>query len=299
MKQCPLCDSAIPDSTSICDCGYDFEKGEVRDKTKVNSWVNAPNIGWAEKVRRKKKVQEIQEGRYRKKVARSNNARGWTQEKTAEMLDESTATLSRDLSLAEALDAYPDLKSIKKKSKAMKRLKEIKTGMPAKDDTSFGKEDELQEYLFNNWDKTPFAEEWGIHKKWTKGKFDTGKVGIIDLLAKHKTEPKWLVIELKIDRSSDVAVGQVLRYMGWVKRELARDEEVVEGLIISKSPHKKICYALVCTTNINYKLYRLEEGKIQLSSCDIENYDTLWAIKDMTLEQRKEFARELEQMKPD
>ncbi len=274
MKQCPLCGSEVTDSTSMCDCGYDFEKKEVADWTRTYMWINHPGLGWPKEVMRKKKVHDLQVKRHGPKISRSNDAPGWTQKKTAEMLGEgeSTATLSRDLSLAKALDAYPDLKSIKKKSKAMKRLKEIKTGMPSKDDTRFGKEDELQEYLANNWDKTPFAEEWEIQKKWTKGKFDTGKVGIIDLLAKHKTEPKWLVIELKIDRSSDVAVGQVLRYMGWVKRELARDEEVVEGLIISNSPDIETCYALVCTTNINYKLYRLEEGKIQLSSCNIENY---------------------------
>jgi len=90
-----------------------------------------------------------------------------------------------------------------------------------------------------------------------------------------------------------------LRYMGWVKRNLASDEEVVEGLIISKSPDIKICYALVCTENINYQSYILKNGKIQLTRWDIENYHISCAIKDMMLEERMEFASQLAQMKPD
>jgi len=197
MKQCPLCGSEVTDPTSMCDCGYDFEKKEVADWTRTCMWINQPGLGWPEEVRRKKSVHELQVKRYGPKIPRSLDAPGWTQKKTADMLNESPANLCRDLKLAKALDTHPDLSKIEKKSKAMKRLKEIKTGMPAKDDTSFESEDELQNYLLHNWGETPLAGEWDIYDRYRKGKFDTGEVGIIDLLAKHKTEPKWLIIELK------------------------------------------------------------------------------------------------------
>ena len=58
-------------------------------------------------------------------------------------------------------------------------------------------------------------------------------VGEIDLLAKHKRKNAWLVIELKRGRTSDIAVGQALRYRGWwVRKRLAARNEKVKTLII-------------------------------------------------------------------
>jgi RecB family endonuclease NucS len=41
------------------------------------------------------------------------------------------------------------------------------------------------------------------------------------------------VVELKRGRASDVVVGQALRYMGFVKEQLAEDDQTVEGAIIA------------------------------------------------------------------
>ena len=38
-----------------------------------------------------------------------------------------------------------------------------------------------------------------------------------------------MVVELKKDKASDVAVGQTLRYMGWIKENLASEQGEVEG----------------------------------------------------------------------
>ena len=81
---------------------------------------------------------------------------------------------------------------------------------------------------------------------------------MIDLLARHKKEPKWLVVELKRGQSSDQTVGQVLRYMGWVRENLASPEEKVQGLIISHSEDKKIRYALKHTSNVELNLYEVD-----------------------------------------
>ena len=56
-----------------------------------------------------------------------------------------------------------------------------------------------------------------------------------------------MVIELKKGRSSDVVVGQILRYMGWVKEHLAvddYDQYDVRGIIISKEKDDRLEYAL-------------------------------------------------------
>lgn len=41
-----------------------------------------------------------------------------------------------------------------------------------------------------------------------------------------------MVVELKVSRGYDRTVGQILRYMGWVKANLA-DEKVVHGIIVA------------------------------------------------------------------
>ncbi len=275
MKRCPLCGSEIPDSTLMCDCGYDFEKEEVGDKTKVSSWINAPNIRWHEEVRRKKEAHKFLVEKHGEKITRSKDAPGWTQIKTAEIIGESPANLCRDLEIAEALDTYPELVNCKDKTEARRQLGVIKGGMPGgKVGSGFKSEDELQKYLVNNWEKTPLAGEWDIYNKYRNGKSYAGEVGEIDILAKHRKEPRWLVIELKKDQSTDGTVGQLLRYMGWVEfdhRANAKNDRV-EGLIISKSTDRSILYAMYAIrfmSNISLQRYNLRNENLQLERVNI------------------------------
>ncbi len=299
MKQCPLCGSEIPDSTLICDCGYDFEQEEITDWDKMRALLARKDLDWKKHIRIEKRALEIQTKKYGTST-KSPKSKGWSMHKLEKYIGISFQSVSRDIQIAKALDKYPKLSKCKTKEKAFARLKELERGIGSGEgEYGFEDEDELQEFIFSNWERTPFWPEWKLHKGsyHKEGKVDAGEVGIMDLLAKHETESRWLVIELKVNRSSDNAVGQVLRYMGWVKRNLARDEEVVEGLIISKSPDIKICYALVCTTNINYQSYILKNGKIQLTRWDIDNYAMQQALQyseNMTPEQRKDLRKKLE-----
>ena len=45
-------------------------------------------------------------------------------------------------------------------------------------------------------------------------------VGRIDVLARHKTQPRFLVIELKRNQSTHQTIGQTLRYVGWVNDDV-------------------------------------------------------------------------------
>jgi RecB family endonuclease NucS len=81
-------------------------------------------------------------------------------------------------------------------------------------------------------------------------------IGNIDLLAVDRQKNEFVVIELKKGRSSDVAVGQILRYMGWVKANLAK-EFGVRGIIISKEKDEQLEYALKLMTNVNLFLYTI------------------------------------------
>lgn len=55
-------------------------------------------------------------------------------------------------------------------------------------------------------------------------------------------------------------VGQVLRYMGWVKENLAKEKDNVKGLIICKEADEKLSYSLKAIPNcdIAVKRYRID-----------------------------------------
>ena len=82
---------------------------------------------------------------------------------------------------------------------------------------SFGLERHLHEFLRDNWHSISLGQDWNLYEE--DGDPEAGyeypcEVGRIDLLARHKAEPRWLVMELKRQQSNDQTVGQVLRYMG-------------------------------------------------------------------------------------
>ena len=68
---------------------------------------------------------------------------------------------------------------------------------------------------------------------------------------------KFLVIELKRDKTSDVAVAQTLRYMGYIKKVLAKDNQDVQGCIIGKQEDQNLLNAISMTPNIEFYRYKL------------------------------------------
>jgi len=129
------------------------------------------------------------------------------------------------------------------------------------DNQRFGLERQLHNFMFDNWNRIELSQEWKLFQD--QGNEDAGyeypcDVGYIDLLAQHRTEPRWLVIELKRNQTSDQTVGQLLRYMGWVKQHLAEDAETVHGLIICREADDKLLYALSAVQNVELRLYEVD-----------------------------------------
>jgi len=135
---------------------------------------------------------------------------------------------------------------------------DIRTGQVA---TRFAMERHLHDYLFDNWAQLELSLDWELFVR--DGEPDAGyefptPVGRIDLLAKHRREARWLVIELKRDKSSDAVVGQILRYIGWIKAHLAQPGEAVEGLVIAAGGEEKLYYALSAMPLVSFKSYEVE-----------------------------------------
>ena len=82
-------------------------------------------------------------------------------------------------------------------------------------------------------------------------------IGRIDLLTVNTANNDLYVIELKKGQGDDEIVGQVSRYMGWVKENLALGGQSVYGVICTAQASDRLKYAAEANPNIavfNYSL---------------------------------------------
>ena len=81
---------------------------------------------------------------------------------------------------------------------------------------------------------------------------------MIDILGIRKDNKGLLVVELKKGRVSDVVVGQIQRYMGYVLDELAENDQTVKGIIIGLEDDLRLRRALRVTQNIEFYRYEVD-----------------------------------------
>jgi restriction system protein len=127
------------------------------------------------------------------------------------------------------------------------------------DPTVFGLEKHLEEFLVHNWLHTELGKNYDIYEVDGEivGQQYQSDTGPIDILAISKDKKELLVVELKRGRISDVVVGQVQRYMGYVKAELAETDQTVKGLIIALEDDVRVQRALSVTQNIDFMTYEV------------------------------------------
>ena len=77
----------------------------------------------------------------------------------------------------------------------------------------------------------------------------------IDILAVG-TDAAYVVIETKVSRAYDRVVGQILRYMGWVKENLA-GEASVRGIIVASEISEDLILATSSVENIRLVEYEI------------------------------------------
>lgn len=90
-----------------------------------------------------------------------------------------------------------------------------------------------------------------------KGRQYPTDVGVIDLLCRD-ARGEFVVLELKRGRGSDIVVGQISRYMGWVKEHLAGDAQQVRGIILAADADEQMQYAVSANPYIQAKFFRLK-----------------------------------------
>lgn len=130
----------------------------------------------------------------------------------------------------------------------------------------FAKERHLQQYLVNQWDRMGLSEQWEIYADSDDPQagveFSTG-IGRPDILLVHTSDTRICILELKKGRTSDQAVGQLLRYVGWVRDHLEDLEGVsndadVEGRLIVSKPSEKLEYAISAVPELTLYEYEME-----------------------------------------
>lgn len=130
------------------------------------------------------------------------------------------------------------------------------TGDVIEDATVFVLEKYLEDFIVSNF-STIFKDRLKVYQdsEGNDGQQYTTDIGPIDILAVEPETNAFVVIELKKGRPSDQVVGQILRYMGWVKEKLCTDGQLVKGLIICQVRDKRLDYALSVLSNIDIRYY--------------------------------------------
>lgn len=97
----------------------------------------------------------------------------------------------------------------------------------------------VEDYLQNHLDV--IGSKIGAQLELVKGgrQYST-PVGPIDLLTKDVKTGDYVVVELKKGRSADKVYGQCSRYMGWVRKNLAKNDEKVHGAIVAREIDDKL-----------------------------------------------------------
>jgi restriction system protein len=127
------------------------------------------------------------------------------------------------------------------------------------DPLAFAMEKHLEEFLVRNWSMTVLGKDWLIYEEDGEpvGQQYETDAGPIDILAVAKDNKRLLVVELNRGRATDVVVGQVLRYIGYVKEQIAEAGQSVEGAIIALEDDPKLRWALSAVPSIAFYRYQI------------------------------------------
>jgi len=119
----------------------------------------------------------------------------------------------------------------------------------------FAYEKDLQNFLAKNLSLIEAGLSLYIEEEITGIEFPVGN-RFIDILATDK-DNNYVVIELKVSRGYDRVVGQILRYMAWIRKNHAEENQKVRGIIIAREISDDLLLACSETKNVDLYEYNL------------------------------------------
>ena len=273
---CKLCDMEKHYSDSICQqCSYDNDIKKVTNKNSLKNYYKSIKARhWADGNEFLLKLYELSGNSY---------------ERIGALVDISKTGVHNKINLAKIVRIRPELRERGEVTAQKISCQSISTMV-------FDNENDMQKFLYKNWNEISFVKKggWAIYSNYSLGRYDTKKVGEIDFLAKNEKQNKWLVIEIKKEQTSDKTIGQLLRYMGWVKKEKSLNNDNIEGLILCGEYDSNLDYAVSCIPNVNVKIYRYDLGKIffyPFSNCYIDLLHHVNIKDDIPPENKEEIIK--------
>ena len=138
-------------------------------------------------------------------------------------------------------------------------VEQITTAPDVESQTEFALEVHLEEFIYQNWDNINWDARLQLYKADDQNgrQFPAGTWSI-DFLALDKDSNDLVVIELKRGKTSDSTVGQTLRYINWVRENIAEKGQKVRGIIIAKGVDEALNYAVKSLDYIEVKTYKVD-----------------------------------------
>lgn len=134
--------------------------------------------------------------------------------------------------------------------------------------TQFALEKDLQRYLADNLQIIEPGLSLFQDEDISGFEYPAGGGRRIDILAKDKSG-NFVVLELKVEKGYDRVVGQLLRYVNWVRKELAEPGQQVRGIIVCRTMSEDLILACSSIKDIELFEYRLQVTVSKVSSLEL------------------------------
>jgi len=117
----------------------------------------------------------------------------------------------------------------------------------------------LEEFLVGNWASINWGRQLEI---WAGPDGESGHqlsrpIGRLDFLCTDESANALVVVELKRGRPSDKVVGQIARYIGYVREHMAVPGQAVEGLIVAHDSDDHLRYAVAAFPGLSLMTYKV------------------------------------------